>query len=234
MSIIVTLYYAETGLNLPSLLPHLMARLDAAEQARARRFVRDETREVFSLAHALKRYALAEAGVAEPRFLSGPHGKPELSPPQGEPPLRFNLTHTAGMVACAVVRGHDIGLDVEAVDRQIINRGAIARYGFSAAETALLQNSASLEETFISLWTLKEAVVKAIGDGLTLPLKEFSFSLAPLALNIDPARGEDAADWHIECHAPGPRHRLALALRRPAGTTVQTRLVPIKAATLAG
>ncbi|MBE9606587.1 4'-phosphopantetheinyl transferase superfamily protein [Acetobacteraceae bacterium H6797] len=229
----IRLHYVEARPDLAGLTPALMARLDAEEEARARRFVREETRNVFCLAHALKRHALALEGVTAPRFRKGAHGKPELDPPAGEPPLHFNLTHTNGFAACATVRGHAIGIDAEAVDRRVIDRDAVARYGFSDAETALLREAKDPSTTFIALWTLKEAVVKAIGDGLTLPLKDFSFSLSPLTLSIAPARGEDAADWHVACFSPTARHRLALALKRPPGREVTVTLERIEPETLA-
>jgi 4'-phosphopantetheinyl transferase len=230
VTIEVVVYHALADARLTGLLPGLMARLDEAEQARARRFVREEDREVFALAHALLRHALALHGEAAPRFSKGRHGKPELDPPQA---LRFNLTHTKGFCACALVRGHAVGLDAEAVDRRV-DRDAIARYGFAEAEAALLAASDNLPETFFALWTLKEAIVKALGDGLTLPLKDFAFALDPPGLWIAPAQGLDPAEWHVERHAPTARHRLALALRRPAGQAVATRLVPVDPALLAG
>lgn len=234
MIIRVTIHHAEAGQGLAALVAPLLARLDAEEQARARRFLRPETREIFCLAHGLKRHALAEAGVRHPRFIKGLHGKPALDPPWGSPPLAFNLTHTNGFAACATVSGHEVGLDVEAVDRRVVNREAVARYGFSEAETALLRRAPDLDETFIALWTLKEAVVKAIGDGLTLPLKDFSFTLDPLSLSIAAAQPTRAAEWHIARFAPTARHRLALALRRPPGASVEVRLVSVAPQQLLG
>lgn len=235
--IAVRVYHAATDARLPALFPALLARIGQDERARALRFVRESDRHLHAMAHALLGHALAQEGVPPPpRFRRGPHGKPELDPPHGDPPLRFNLTHTDGFAAVAVARGHAIGVDAEAVDRRV-DHMAVAQGRFARSEEEALRatdaGGPGRAEAFIAFWTLKEAVVKAIGDGLTLPLADFAFTLDPLGLSIAPGHGEDTAAWHVERHAPTPRHRLALALRRPPGTAVETRLLPVDLEALA-
>ena len=228
----VRIWHVTADAALPALYPHLLARLDARERARAERFVMERDRHLHAMAHALLDHVLAQCGVVLPAsFSRARHGKPELDPPCGDPPLRFNLTHTDGFAACAVVAGPDLGLDAEAVDRRVDHR-RVAEGCFSVAEQAELAAATDLAECFSAFWTLKEAVVKAIGDGLTLPLQDFSFRLAPLGLSIAPGHGEDAARWHFERHAPTPRHRLALALRRAPGQRVETVIERVTMATL--
>ena len=56
---------------------------------------------------------------------ANPYGRPEIQVEQGVPPLRFNLSHTTGLVTCAVTRSADVGVDVEQTTRQG-DLGAIA------------------------------------------------------------------------------------------------------------
>ncbi len=229
----VRIWHVAAPADLAVLYPRLLARLDARERARAERFVMEKDRWLHALAHALQDHALAQCGVVAPAYARLRHNKPELDPPFGDPPLRFNLTHTDGFAAIAVVAGPDLGLDAEPVDRRVDHQ-RVARGCFSLAEQAALAAAHDMAECFTAFWTLKEAVVKAIGDGLTLPLQDFSFTLQPLGLEIAPGHGEDAAHWHFERHAPTPRHRLALALRRAPGQRVETVIEAVEAAALAG
>lgn len=51
-------------------------------------------------------------------FATNEHGKPFLSPDVGDPPFRFNLTHAAGLAACVVSYGLEVGVDVENLERK--------------------------------------------------------------------------------------------------------------------
>lgn len=191
------------------------ATLDAKEQARAARFHFDRDRHAFIAAHALARAMLSEAAGLPPaawRFTAGHAGKPELDPALGLPWLRFNISHTRGLVACAVAARDDLGLDVEDLCRREASPGLAERH-FAAAEVALLAAAppAARHATFLRIWTLKEAFVKATGDGIGLDLHRFAFSLDPPRLTLDAG---DATEWRFLQWQPTPRHILAVALRR--------------------
>jgi len=171
----------------------------------------------FAVAHALVRRTLSSyAGVApaEWRFRSGPHGKPEIEPEPGLPPLRFNLSHTEGLCACAVTLGRDIGVDVEMTARRA-DRAAIARRFFAPEEAAAID---ALPELFFDYWTLKEAFIKACGRGMSLPLRQFSFRIGERGepeFSFGPELAEDPSHWRFFRHAPTPRHLGAVAVRAP-------------------
>jgi 4'-phosphopantetheinyl transferase len=198
------------------------ALLDAEEQARAARFVHERDRRSFVAAHALLRIVLQRlAGRPAPtwRFEAGPRGKPALHPDHGLGRLTFNISHTQGAVACAMTLDHAIGVDIEAVDRRVEMLG-IARSHFAPAEFALLAApDADRRDLFFRLWTLKEAYIKAHGDGLALPLQQFAFSLAPLSVAFEPGLRDDPARWQFATLSPTPAHRLSLAVRH-GGTPV--------------
>jgi 4'-phosphopantetheinyl transferase len=230
-TVVVQIHCALVDAQLPNLYPGLLARLDTDEQERTLRFVYQRDRHIRALAHALLAIVLQSNGIADPRFRRGAFGKPELVAADDEPRLRFNLTHTDGLVACAISPGHDVGLDVEALDRRI-DYAAIARDHFAASEQAALQRAADKAETFMAFWTLKEAVAKSVGLGLAMPLAELEFTLDPLSVRAATRHCADAADCHIARYSPTPRHRLALAVRRTFGAAVQSELFMVDPASL--
>lgn len=114
------------------------------------------------------------------QFIAQSHGKPELAPGQLAYDLRFNISHTKGMVVAAYAIGRDVGIDVEALDRQTFDDAGIADAYFSPSEQTYLFSFAEpgqRKHAFLDLWTAKEAFIKAIGQGLSMPLDCFSVDL---------------------------------------------------------
>jgi 4'-phosphopantetheinyl transferase len=208
----------------PEMWVQFAALLDDAERARALRFHFDRDRQAYIAAHALARTLLSVEAVRPPaawRFVEGPHGKPEVVREPGVPPLRFNLSHTHGLVAVALTLAHDIGIDVEIIDSKRAGLDFAQRV-FAPAEAELLRvaTQEALPETFFAIWTLKEACIKALGGGLSVPLDSFSLVLDPLSVHFTDALGEDAEHWRLWRTAPTPTHALAMALRHPDPTVV--------------
>lgn len=215
--------------------PRLFALLDDAERERAKRFHFERDRLVYVAAHALGRSLLsAQAGGAPQSwtFEVGAHGKPEVVSPVGGPRLRLNLSHTRGLAAAALTVDHDLGIDVEWLDRRPAGAD-VARRFFAPAECAQLAAvpAERANETFLSFWTLKEAYVKAIGKGLAQPLDSFAFTLETLSIRFDADQTDDPAGWLFRQLRPTPHHLLALALRHPdpAAVRVETRAMDVDA-----
>lgn len=193
--------------------------LDDAERARAQRFHFERDRLTYVAAHALGRVLLSARAGGTPqswRFDIGAHGKPEVVSPAGGRRLRLNLSHTRGLAAAVLTLDHDVGIDVEWLDRKAPTM-ALARRFFAAAECAHLEAlpEGAFTDTFLSFWTLKEAYVKAIGKGLAQPLDAFAFTLEPLSIRFDAAQADDPAQWLLRRLQPTPRHLMALALHHP-------------------
>ena len=119
-----------------------------------------------------------EVKPQEISFSYNEHGKPELVINQNQPNIRFNISHTEGLISLAVTLENDIGIDVEDTTRKNTTID-IARRFFSISEVENLQKTPKDEQNsrFFDFWTLKEAYIKARGTGLTLPLSKFSFTL---------------------------------------------------------
>lgn len=156
--------------------------LSLEEQLRAAHFRFDRDRARFTAARGLLRALLGRylrVAPAEVRFRDGPMGKPSLAWPPGEHPLlEFNLSHSLDVALCAVALGRRVGVDVEHVQPDIEYED-VAAYAFSLAEQRSLRALAtqSRPRAFFTCWTLKEAYIKARGDGLHLPLDQFDVSL---------------------------------------------------------
>ena len=168
------------NLNLPnSTLAELARSLNADEQARAARFIRESDRRHFIAARGQLRAILAlytaQAAVSI-RFSYNPQGKPALA--MGEP--RFNLSHSAGLGLLAVAAGQEVGVDVEEIARQVDYTNISKRYFASGEAAALLAlPAADQRQAFFNCWTRKEAYIKARGLGMAIPLDSFEVSLAP-------------------------------------------------------
>jgi len=200
--------------------PALEDVLDDAELNRAARFRFDSDRRSFVAAHALTRHMLARVGGRDARawrFDSGADGKPHILSLPPDSRLGFNLSHTARMVAAAVTRAGDVGIDVEAVDRAPPDIMAFADAHFAPDEAAglrALPDDRSIRERFMRLWTLKEAVVKATGRGLAQPLNAFSFlSFEPVRVVFHTAEVGDPEDWAFWQQAMDS-HVVAVAVRQ--------------------
>src|SRR5207248_5701024 len=140
-------------------------------------------------------------------------GKPVLFTPVSDPRLHFNLSHSHGVVACAVAVGRHVGIDVEDGSREVEFLELAERY-FAPAEVAHLRtlDGAALQSAFFTIWTLKEAFVKAIGLGLRFPLETFSFELDRDRLVRFHPPPTLPGSWRFEQFEPGERHKGALAV----------------------
>jgi 4'-phosphopantetheinyl transferase len=111
-------------------------------------------------------------------------GKPEIDPAYG---IMFNTSRSGPLSLVAVAR-EPVGVDVEQL-RPLDDAVEMAEVHFAEKERQLMSTvpSASRDETFLALWTRKEAVVKAFGVGLAVPLDSFE---------VAAAAGAPAGAWH--------------------------------------
>jgi 4'-phosphopantetheinyl transferase len=206
--------------------------LSADERAREGRFHFDADRERFVIGRALIRLQLSRYLGGDPRgwaFVTNAHGRPEMLATDGPVPLGFNVSHTRGMVACALASTRDVGVDVECVDRALTHD--VADRFFAPAEVVALRALPTMDQArvFFDYWTLKEAYIKARGMGLALPLRHFAFRLRPPAaptIAFDPEIDDDADTWQFAQAWPTERHRLGLAVRR-AGDDLDVRIADV-------
>jgi 4'-phosphopantetheinyl transferase len=192
-----------------------LAVLSPLERARCERFALERDRRDFAAAHALLRSALSLYGDARPAewtFDTTESGKPLLAGSGAR--LQFNIAHTNGLVACAAAIDVNVGVDVESLDAGRVPNDVVSRC-FSAREIADLdvRNGIDRLERFTELWTLKEAYLKATGDGLAGPLDGFTFEFdATSGLRFHPPDGTLNTEWQFALLAPSASHRMAVAV----------------------
>jgi 4'-phosphopantetheinyl transferase len=168
-------------LDLPAAeLARLEAMLSPDERARAARYRhhRDAIRFVAARGGLRERLgALLGSSPSAIRFGYGDHGKPSLP---DAPELSFNLAHTDGLALLATTARAALGIDVEALDAGFGGQ-EIARQFFSSGEVAALLalEPEERDAAFLRCWTRKEAYIKAVGDGLYMPLDAFAVAFGP-------------------------------------------------------
>lgn len=200
----------------PSEVDELWNILAENERERAQRYRFPKHRNEFVINRARVRGILARYVAKAPQdlvFEYSPHGKPSLEGVQG---WRFNLSHTEGLAALAVVQGREIGIDVERIRPQSDARRIAERF-FSVPERQSLQafSGDALDHAFFRCWTRKECYIKAKGEGLSLPLHQFDVSLGEgepamlLSTRPDP---KEAEEWVMYDLALKPGYAAALAV----------------------
>lgn len=205
--------------------PALVAAYDALqtdeERARQARYLRESDRDLHRLTRALQRTVLSRYANVAPRdwvFARDTYDKPSVCGPSGVPWPRFNLSNTDGLVACAVsTTVPSLGVDVEPTTRHIEIEQLADRF-FSPVEAADLRSRPPPHQTlrFFTYWTLKEAYIKACGQGLTIPLDQFAFHLAAggdITVTFDPRLADDPAAWRYQLFRASDHHLAALAAR---------------------
>lgn len=208
----------------PALLSRYRQLLTTEEQARVDRYRFEKDRHGSLVTRAFVRDLLSHYADRTPqdwRFEKGEKDKPEIIDPPL--PLRFNLSHTQGLITCAVTLDDDIGCDVEHIgrDNDIL---AIADRYFSPIEVRELFSLPVEQQRsrFFDYWTLKESYIKAWGLGLAIPLDDFSFHIRPgtdplannnIRLSFAPHRIDYPELWHSWLLYPNATHRMAISVR---------------------
>lgn len=122
-------------------------------------------------AYALLRFAVQEVyQIPLPKIAQTEHGKPYFPT---APEISFNLSHCNSLVACVLGTG-ELGVDVEEIRTR---RSGVMRRAFSAEEIVAVEQSNNPDEAFFRYWTLKESYVKAIGIGISYPLRDVRFRI---------------------------------------------------------
>lgn len=190
--------------------------LAADERVRAGRFRFECDAARYVTGRALARRIAATYLGTEPGrlvFRPGAHGKPLLDPALG---LHCNWSHAGEFVAIALA-GADVGVDIERTER-VTDLDAVAERVFSDHEMAEYRSleGEARRVAFFNGWTRKEAFIKATGEGMSRPLREFAVSLAESPVRLRVLRDDDPARWSLMAFAPGAGYAGAVAVRLPA------------------
>lgn len=180
----------------PESLPlNLETPLSSEECARARRFHFPEHGLAYIFAHLVLRDVLARYLRRPPgaiSFRKNAFGKPFLDHAKEDNTLEFNLSHSGRLVVIGICAGRRIGVDIEQI-RPIEETQSIAEAYFTSRECAFIvgQHPSARNHEFLRCWTRKEAYVKAVGKGFSIPLNSFD-----TLLESGP-RSDDGATWQL-------------------------------------
>ena len=172
--------------------------LSPDERGRANAFRLGVHREWFIACRAALRLILGARLAMRPdrlRFGYGPSGKPQID--SGATALRFSVSHSHGFALIAVAGGFDIGIDIER-PAPVLDWSRLSAWAFSDGERRELAEAVDKPGAFLRGWTRKEAVLKALGVGLSGPLTELTVSLGhEPAIITTLAEGGRPADWTL-------------------------------------
>jgi 4'-phosphopantetheinyl transferase len=203
-------------------LSYYYSTLSLDERHRAERFRFGNLRRSYILSRGGLRILLAHylgCAPTEIEIIGGPKGKPAL---RDSSRIRFNTSHSGEMALYSLTVGCELGVDVEQL-RPLDDPESIAVRFFSPGEVSelLSLNPEDRGVAFFRCWTRKEAYVKAIGDGLAMPLNCFQVTLLPgVPARFVQLAGDTgiAGDWTLDHLDPEPGYLGALAYhdsRRP-------------------
>jgi len=213
------------------------AHLSDSERERAGRFYRQRDRNCFVIGRGIMRRALGAYYSIEPRdapILQNRYGCPEISISVPKP-IRFNVSHTDGIVAIAFATRRKLGVDVERIclDFSYLE---VAQRQFPRSAWADLEG---LREPlrrvrFYEYWVLLEAYAKSTGKGLFLPLGDIAFEFDKVDQSIIHFKATNVISEHRQfwLTGPSPDCRLAIAASGEEGRLVVRRLRPQLAETV--
>ena len=197
---------------------HCASILSDAELQRRARFAAECDKSRFEQRRAFRRFCGATAlGSSQPLseivFEETENGRPYLSE---SPDLWFSFSSCQSGLLGAWSSTHAIGVDLEDRTRDLEARG-LARQFFSVAEADAVEAVSGWQclRTFYRFWSLKEAALKSIGEGLPYGLGAFEFELdpTPRVVHAPPDHGgpERFSAYAIE----GTDSCVALVIRAP-------------------
>ncbi len=191
--------------------------LSTQEMARAEKFRFASDRQRYTVSVKVLRLLCARYLDADPTsisFRNGKYGKPALD---SNTDFRFNLSHSAGYAIIGFAKKDAVGVDIEHI-RPVGELETIARNFFSPTELKALLSLRESEFTrgFYRCWTRKEAIIKAIGSGLSFPLESFAVSVDDdnhahlLETQWDPT---ERSRWRLFSFPPADDYIAAVAVK---------------------
>jgi 4'-phosphopantetheinyl transferase len=191
--------------------------LSADERDKAAQFHFDKDRNRYTAARTILRQLIGRYENLPPggvQFTYNTYGKPALDGSS----LRFNTSHSGNLALFAFARDKNVGVDLERIRPDFASR-EIASQFFSPEEIAALRALPGESQTrsFFNCWTRKEALIKAHGSGLSLPLHKFVVSLdAPARLVRTDFDTKAVEQWTLHDLEVGEEFAAALAVEGKA------------------
>jgi 4'-phosphopantetheinyl transferase len=206
-------------LNLPpAQVRNYRAVLSREEQQRCDKFKSEKRRREFIIGRGLLRTLMGQCLEMDPsvfEFAYTEHQKPYLPVAALGVPITFNISHSRDLALVALALERHIGIDIEYLRPDVDFKKLAGRF-FSERESRSLEayHDVRLTAAFFACWTRKEALLKAIGEGIAFGLGDFSVAVDPqdrvvtLHTHWDEA---EAARWSIVNLDLNPGYAAAVA-----------------------
>ena len=138
--------------------------------------------------------------------------------------VRFSFSRADGFAACAVSRGDPVGVAIESVRRIGPDPLGVSATVCSDEERSVLAATSVLGRPWrlLVMWTLKEAIAKAVGLGHRFPLQRITVGdTGGISTRmLDVLSGSGPSQWHFVTWRPTPLHVVAVAVRANLGTSI--------------
>ena len=199
------------------------------EVRRTGRFLFDKHREHFAIGRAAARMILGRYVDVAPEKVEYAYdnlGKPRFANAKLNAEFRFNFSNSSDLGLLAITPKTEIGVDPERIRTMSDMLGLAKRY-FAQQETDLLFSLPESEQphAFFRYWTRKEAYLKAVGKGLTFPLRNVHVSQDDTTgdCRIVDINGDqsEAAKWSLTNLSPHEEYKAAIAIQRLGNTITQ-------------
>jgi 4'-phosphopantetheinyl transferase len=122
-----------------------------------------------------------------------------------------------------------VGVDVEDRARRNLSPQLVSRFCSPEEQVAVAAlDPDDRQDLFLKFWTLKEAYLKALGLGISVPLADLSFRLDGSSIELTPIRSLQGtgAHWTFDLCAVGASHYLAVAASSPHAAPRSITLEP--------
>ncbi len=136
-------------------------------QERIRRYRKEENKYQLMIGRLLLKEGMQQLGFKDFKLVDLFYN--EFNCPLWREGIHFNIAHSANVVACAFSTTIKIGLDVEQIRRINLNDFA---YILNELDEQNIQQAGNAYTAFFKIWTIKEAVTKAIGKGLSIDVQQ--------------------------------------------------------------
>ena len=199
----VHIWYANLDLSTAE-IDKLAAILSEDEREKAQNFHFDKHRQRYIAARGRLRQLLAsyiDIAEKEIKFTYSDRGKPQLSLNLNPHNLQFNVSHSQHLALYAFTYQEKVGIDLEYL-RSLKDAASIARRFFAPKEYELIASltGEKQQKVFFQTWTIKEAYLKATGEGLSGSINEVEVLFEdnqPVNLAAIGGNVQLAADWLV-------------------------------------
>jgi 4'-phosphopantetheinyl transferase len=188
-------------------VPELAVLLNHTELKRFRSYQKEEDQKRSLLSFALLRLLLSRITGKDPRKIKisrdcpscgKPHGKPRVT---DEGPVEVNISHSGKWVLTAIAFHTPVGIDIEQIHPELVESEMVKRV-LSAEEMSEWEKlpPGERKEAFYRYWTWKEAILKATGEGLAVPMTRLTVTNRDGSPQLTRWEGREDRVGHIRCH----------------------------------